>query len=122
MSLSADKGILVPLVMVLTFVVYGAIHLLAWQYHFPTRAESILWRTASVATASSGLIVLAFNVTSDGEDDYMHVIFILLIAMVLCSMSAIARAFLFFESFRVLPNSPASVYEVPRWTAYIPHI
>ena len=38
----AMAGILRPLIMFLTFLVYGAIHSLAWSYHFPTRAEGII--------------------------------------------------------------------------------
>jgi hypothetical protein len=44
------------------------------------------------------------------------------ILVFLCFVAIAARSFLVVESFRALPNSPASIYEVPRWTAYIPHI
>lgn len=40
----AKSGLFRPLIMFLTFLVYGAIHPLAWAYHFPTPAEGYIWR------------------------------------------------------------------------------
>jgi hypothetical protein len=34
----------------------------------------------------------------------------------------VARTHLFVESFVALPNSPPSTYQIPPWTAYVPHI
>jgi hypothetical protein len=113
-----------PLIMVLTFFVYGAMHLLAWQYHFPTSAERIIWRCASIATASSGSIVLLTVVR--GRDWVLadnHARRSLQSVIYSFGLVAIAaRSFLVIESFRALPNSPVSIYEVPRWSAYVPHI
>lgn len=127
-SALTDQGFFVPLIMTLTFSVYGGIHLLAWQYHFPTTAESIMWRSASIATASSGLVILSLNAAESlyykFDWKYDHVIRNLGLssAAVLASAAVVARSFLFIESFRALPNSPASIYEVLRWTTYVPHI
>ena len=125
----ARAEILGPLIMFLTFLVYGAIHSLAWEYHFPTPAERIIWRCSSVATASTGLIVLVTILrgslwrTGIRSESIQHARTFLHVVMYFFSFVAIAaRLFLVFESFRALPNSPASIYEVPRWTAYIPHI
>jgi hypothetical protein len=125
----ARAEILRPLIMFLTFLVYGAIHSLAWEYHFPTPAERIIWRCSSVATASTGLIVLVTILrgslwrTGIRSESIQHARTFLHVVMYFFSFVAIAaRLFLVFESFRALPNSPASIYEVPRWTAYIPHI
>jgi len=118
----AWAGVFRPLIMFLAFLVYGAIHSLAWGYNFPTNAEGIVWRCASVATASSGLIILLIIVRE--RTSYSGTSRKLLHGMMyfLCFVAIAARSFLVVESFRALPNSPASIYEVPRWTAYIPHI
>lgn len=125
----AGAGFWRPLVMILIFLLYGAIHSLAWQYHFPTHAEEIIWRCASIATASSGLIVLVtmlrgvkwvyleLSTWARFAKKSLHAI-----AYFFGFVAIAARSFLVVESFRALPNSPASIYEVPRWTAYIPHI
>ena len=125
----AGAGYIRPLIMFLTFLVYGAIHALAWQYHFPTNAEGTIWRLASIATAASGLIVtlaiLRGRLWELGMTPTWHFrtrSLLHFIMYVLYLVAIAARSFLVFESFRALPNSPASIYEVPRWTAYIPHI
>jgi hypothetical protein len=125
----ARAGISRPLIMFLTFLVYGAIHSLAWGYHFPTPAEGIVWRCASVATASSGLILLVTIIRGSlRKGDWKYTwkgparSFLHVVMYFLCFVAIAARSFLVVESFRALPNSPASIYEVPRWTAYIPHI
>jgi hypothetical protein len=123
------RGIQRLLTMELTFLLYGALHALAWQYQFPTYAEEMIWRCACVATASSGLIVLIIilrdaiwlrayeNALTRFTSGFLCALFYFL-----CCVAIAARSFLVIESFRALPNSPASIYEVPRWTAYIPHI
>jgi hypothetical protein len=122
-------GIFRPLTMVLTFLVYGAIHSLAWEYRFPTPAERIIWRCASVAAASSGLILLVTILRGSLYYGYWESTwkasarkFLHVVVYFLYFVAIAARSFLVFESFRALPNSPASIYEVPRWTAYVPHI
>jgi hypothetical protein len=125
----AEARIFRPLIMFLTSLVYGAIHSLAWAYHFPTHAEGIIWRCASVATASSGLIIivaisrgsrwLIFSKIHWAPFLY-HLLHVF--AYGFGFVAIVARSFLVTESFRALPNSPASIYEVPRWTAYVPHI
>ena len=40
----------------------------------------------------------------------------------LIAVNVLARSYLIVESFVALPNSPASVYQSPRWTVYVPHI
>lgn len=117
-------GFLRPLIIILTFLIYGAMHSLAWQYNFPTEAEGTIWRCASIATASSGLIVVFTIVRgSDWALDNSHLDTPLhLVVYLLGFVAIVARSFLVIESFRALPNSPASIYEIPRWTAYIPHI
>jgi hypothetical protein len=116
------SGLWRPLIMVFTFFIYGAVHLLAWQYHFPTSVERDAWRCASIATASSGLIVLLTVVRALIENEDVHGTSFFHSVLRLFGLVVItARSFLVIESFRALPNSPASIYEVPRWTAYVLH-
>jgi len=113
------------LALTLTFLAYGSLHLLAWQYNFQTNAEGIMWKIASVTTASSGMIFVLLQWTSSVED-FHWIVFGTLVAVVVLILVLIfeflARSFLVIESFRALPNSPSSVYEIPRWIAYLPHI
>lgn len=40
----------------LTFVMYGGLHLLAWQYNFNSESERYLWRISAVTTASTSTL------------------------------------------------------------------
>jgi hypothetical protein len=111
-------------IMVSTMFIYGAVHLLAWKYHFPTTAERIMWRCASIAAASSGSIALLIAVRGINwvSDHRLVGVALIFFICVLGFVALAARSFLVIESFRALPNSPALIYEVPRFTAYLPHI
>lgn len=149
---TADEGILIPLVMALTFGAYGGLHLLAWHYNFGTKAENLLWKIASIMTASTGVILLAMILGEEMELNAAYLdrerrritlhnfisrprrwmeplwmvhaagLALKTIAMVVALANIIARAFLVVESLKALPNSPPSTYVVPNWAAYFPHI
>ena len=124
----------VPLILTSVFLVYGGLHLLAWQYNFQTNAEGIMWRAASIVTASSGLIIFLAQTWDYLDDFYLPIHHRLrrlrdvfsdglgYFAIFLMGVEILARSFLVIESFRALPNSPSSVYEIPMWTAYLPHV
>jgi hypothetical protein len=44
----------------LACAIYGGLHLVAWNAHFPARAERILWRVSGIGIASFGLVYLPF--------------------------------------------------------------
>jgi hypothetical protein len=123
-------GTKIPLILTSVFLVYGGVHLLAWQYNFQTNAEGTMWRIASIITASSGLIILFVRTMDYLEQSYSNTLLerlrkwsdlgVWIFCCFLIVVEILARTFLVIESFRALPNSPSSVYEIPRWTAYLP--
>jgi hypothetical protein len=127
-----DAGMSIPLILTSVFLVYGGVHLLAWQYNFQTNAEGTMWRIASIITASSGLIILLAQTKEYLNRFYSKTLlerlrscFLAGVGIFCCFVivaNLLARSFLVIESFRALPNSPSSVYEIPRWTAYLPHL
>nr|OQO29073.1 hypothetical protein B0A51_03408 [Rachicladosporium sp. CCFEE 5018] len=130
------------LILTLALALYGAVHLLAWQYNFSTKAEAVLWKSAGGCTAAFGLV---FGLTSVFFKILGHLIHSHNTApsqyspnpwnlgiyriqdslkaglIVLLVVDIIARAFLVLESFVALSNSPLSVYEVRTFAAYFPH-
>jgi hypothetical protein len=132
-------------IMALTFLVYGGLHLLAWQYNFNSTLERYLWRISAVTTASAGSVLLTLylsGVTRTGAFRVSVLLWpkhfgdkvanarvfhpislgLLLFSHFLVIVNVASRAFLVIESFIALPNSPHSAYRIPSWTAYIPHI
>ena len=130
-AMDAD-AIIAILALTLTFLAYGSLHLLAWQYNFQTNAEGLMWKIASVTTASSGMIFVLMHLFVSFDEfrlttwntrvsrfgARLSATILILVAL----FEFLARSFLVIESFRALPNSPSSVYEIPGWTAYLPHI
>jgi hypothetical protein len=128
-----ESGKMVPIVLTLTFLIYGGVHLLAWQYNFQTNAEGLMWRISSTVTASSGFIFVFFPLIYEVDDQSFsnHLLerlkrnfgrCLLFLFVLLVGVDVLSRFYLVIESLRALPNSPPSVYDIPRWTAYLPHI
>ncbi|KAI7787136.1 hypothetical protein LA080_001229 [Diaporthe eres] len=56
-SANHDVGTLLGL------AIFGAFHLIAWAFAFPTAGERLAWRIASIATAVIPLLILAVMVS-----------------------------------------------------------
>lgn len=125
------------IVMTFTFLAYGGLHLLAWQYNFNTRSERFLWRISGVTSASTGLVPLLLyiinlidpktaGISGDSKAEVCFyrggVVGLLSLLYLLVFFNIASRAFLVIESFIALPNSPLSTYTIPSWTSYLPHI
>jgi hypothetical protein len=126
-----DFGPAVMAVMILAFAFYGGLHLFAWSYSFGTRTEGILWKASSVLANSSGLLMILLRWTDrmDQQSRFNShttvsnaVLLCLAMLFLLIIFNFTGRAYLVIESFIALPNSPASVYHMPVWTDYFPHI
>ena len=49
----------------ITTLVFGACHLLAWNYGFPSSVERVLWRVTSIACTIIPMVVLVMDNSSD---------------------------------------------------------
>lgn len=102
-------------VFVVVAVAFGGVHCIPWSFQFPTSAEKIAWRIASVVTAITPLIVaLALSVGSG----VLHKIgnFLLFFAYVSARLALLALAF------TTLRSLPPDSYTTVHWTTFIPHI
>ena len=121
---------------------YGGIHLSAWNFEFPTRVESIIWRTACFIIIGSSFALLAGPSWST-LDNYFHyrsrprdwrprrawklmealnkgVGLVLAVVLLLCYVSS--RLYLVVESFISLRHVPIGVYAAVPWVENIPHV
>ena len=57
---SLSKGIPVLTTAAFSPIIYGLVHFLAWNDHFPGPLESQLWRVSSVVVTCSGLVALCY--------------------------------------------------------------
>ena len=106
--------------------VFGAIHLAAWNFDFPTLVEKQVWRVAAlIVTAVFPLVILinslghyAVAPTSNRGIIFIvwvHAVSILAVAFVL------ARLYLLVEAFRSLYYLPPAVY-LATAAAEAPHV
>jgi len=105
--------------MVLGTLVFGGIHLAAWNFEFPTGVEQILWWTASLWCTCIMFTYLIFgfifiNIYTDGR-----IMDLLSLAFVFTYV--LARLLLIVEIFRTLFFLPPDAY-IATWASNVPHI
>ena len=112
---------------------FGALHLLAWNFHFPTTVELWFWRASSLfitgvpplLPAIVNLLFLAFS-PKPTHPKYPRVRAILvkysIMALLLCGvLFTLCRVFLLVESLRTLAYLEPSAF-VTTWSVNMPHI
>ncbi|KZM21840.1 uncharacterized protein EKO05_0003131 [Ascochyta rabiei] len=92
----------------------GALHLVGWQFHFPTETERWLWRGSSIACVAIPLMVYAFDRIFGERADWP--------GYILAGLYILCRLYMMVEMFAGLRAVPADVYKVPQWSQYIPSI
>ncbi|KAI0596705.1 hypothetical protein F4775DRAFT_603314 [Biscogniauxia sp. FL1348] len=120
----------------LSATLFGGIHIGAWNFTFPSRAELILWKCASVFSGAYPLFFsflcfvfqhiesLELHVIEDGWGpkikEVVDTLFGLILSVGSC-LYVIARLFIIVELFRTLCFLPPEAF-VSTWTSNIPHI
>ena len=106
-----ESGRLALLVMAFGATLFGGIHIGAWNFEFPSQAELIFWRCASVFSAAYGITFIIISSVPK-----ISVIF-----MSMWTLYIMARLFLLVEIFRTLCFLPPDAY-ISTWTTNIPHV
>ena len=123
---------------------YGGLHLTAWTCQFPSHAETLLWRAASITIAMTGPCVLAYALCNGVVNRINSFVLRWLLAHDLSSARqaflhlttstqrvfpwpwglwyTFCRAFIVVECFIMLAHLPDTALEIPQWAAYAPHI
>lgn len=108
-------------------LIYGGVHLAAWNYLFPSYVEQLLWRISATVTATawSGFVVsLWLSVLLEmGPRRFRRAV------GWLCGLGFgvgifpcfLFRLFLLVESLIEIRKLPLRSYELPRWANAIPH-
>ena len=109
-------------------LVYGGVHLAAWNSFFPTRAEKILWQISALATAiasSTFVLTLCLSVfvrrrRSDSTRWVGKICGIIVgIGLFPCFFF---RLYLLLEGFLALRKLPAGSYQIAKWANMWPHV
>jgi hypothetical protein len=115
---------------------YGAIHVAAWDYFFPTALEQLFWHLSSVWVTFCAGFWLLTNLLAWVFPfiDTIWVMFnerrlgwsgtgVITLLCILCGVSYIlSRGFLVVEAFVSIREVPHRVYETPAWSQVFPHL
>ena len=110
--------------LILGSVIFGGIHLAAWNFHYPTRIEQWLWRIASLWCTCFLLVVVLIMLIMVGAADALHFPdYIITVRLVQLSLIlyVVARLYLLVEIFRTLFFLPPSAY-ISTWATNVPHV
>ncbi|KIJ10182.1 hypothetical protein PAXINDRAFT_102074 [Paxillus involutus ATCC 200175] len=106
----------IDLWVLLTFwVIFGGLHLLAWDFQFPSQAEKIIWRVASfalIATPCCFFLSTKIYIAADPGNP----------AYGLIGVGVVARLLLLVLMLASLRDLPATAYQTVSWTTYVPHL
>jgi len=114
-------------------VVFGALHMAAWSFTFPSTTEKTLWRASSLAVTCLPLCAFFIflylyrhgYVVKFVKADVHSVITrntpALLLSIAIGGIYVLARLILLVQMFVVLRDPPARVFETVSWTSYLPH-
>lgn len=119
---------------------YGGLHLIAWNAHFASKAEQVLWRFSGLSIVSSGFLVVSFITLQRLANRLRHrfkILDILWKSQALFGFMGatlviftgfyaagyvLARVYLVVECFQQIASLPPTAYDVPQWSQYFPHI
>ncbi|KAF8646426.1 hypothetical protein AX16_007219 [Volvariella volvacea WC 439] len=110
-------------------ILFGAIHLIGWDFQFATTTELWLWRVSSLALTIIPLFVsivfLLVIVNERLNNDVLdHIGTVLIVPTIFLGgpLYFAARIVLLFLAFFTLRCLPESAYQNVKWTEYILHI
>lgn len=132
-------------------LVYGACHAAAWNTHFPSPVERLLWRISSILIAIIPAYILFLTALSNGKhktllsvltlyfskicdflEDFtlvhtttledIFLIFTVPLILAILVLVLVGRLYLFVESFLSLRSLPFGSFNSTPWEDYFPHL
>lgn len=119
----------------LSNLIYGGLHALAWNEHFPTLAERWLWRVSAVYIGFCGGLWIVLNWIAQAykplnefwegwmkrKKTILHNFVLGALVFLYRSALGLARAFIVLESFLSIRELPQAAYQTPTWSQVLPH-
>ncbi|KAN0076544.1 hypothetical protein V8E54_006686 [Elaphomyces granulatus] len=119
---------IIPLLFVTAVItsIFGACHLIGWDFLYPSSVEQLLWRIASISCVTIPFFMMFLSLLFDDDIDFWPPE---CSVKYLCTMSfwtllplyVLARVYLLVAIFISLRSVPAGVYETVNWSLYFPH-
>ena len=120
---------IIPLVFAAVGAAFSSVHIIAWDFEFPTYAEKISWRTSSVAAAGFCLLIyvtVQLRIRNDGNlirsrklrKGQVWTDISTAIILFMTMLYSLARLTLIVQIFLCFRRTPNSVYDTVDWTRY----
>lgn len=106
---------------------FGAVHLIAWEFAFPSPIESWLWRASSIATIATPVYAFLIHMYSSRKSSSETCSFFtrstpkVLMYLGLAIYFFLARIFILAEAFRSLAFLDPRTFETS-WPSNLPHV
>ncbi|KAI9430897.1 hypothetical protein F5148DRAFT_990497, partial [Russula earlei] len=109
-----DMNFYAGVAVVVVTLAFGGIHCIGWSFAFPSGAEHILWRVASVTITTFPILLIpaGFSHSSFANSLYFALVFIYMLS----------RLVLLVLPFLSLRSLPTAAYHLIHWTSFIPHV
>ena len=103
-------------------VVFGAIHCIAWSFHFPSPTESLLWRISSAAITTVPVTIFVVSVVAYNSGSVMWTFLLVVLLVFSGLMYVAARVITVALAFVTLASLPLGAFQTVHWTTLIPHV
>jgi hypothetical protein len=115
-GLTSKSMRLFELTYLLPVLLFGACHLLGWNFWFDSHAEKWLWRASSIACLAlpTGTLTLSHLIA--------HRLPVSGLGLTIVTVYMASRAYLLIDIFAGLRSVPDGIYDDVGWSQWIPHI
>ncbi|KZP09486.1 hypothetical protein FIBSPDRAFT_759935 [Athelia psychrophila] len=104
-------------------MMFGAIHCAAWSFAFPSHAEKLIWRIASIALVGvPAIYIFLLGLWARKLKSRKAITILLLVLLIRIPFYILARMVLLVLAFTTLRSLPLAALETVQWTTLIPHI
>jgi len=103
-------------------IMFGAIHCIAWSFHFATLSERWAWRISAILVSGLPISIMVLVLVTGGFDTELYEGFQLFIFMSMSCLYIIARIALLVLPFMALRALPPGAYVQLDWVSFLPHI
>jgi len=135
---SADRELLFGIILPVVAAIFGALHCIAWNFHFPSDIEQLLWRIGSltITLTPPASACIAFIIIFLVDKDY-HLSLRQCVGTVMTDMLwaivaflggaalvayMLARLLLLTQAIMLLRKQPESAFYAINWANFLPHI
>jgi hypothetical protein len=97
--------------------IFGACHLIGWDFLYPSSVEQLLWRISSTFCAVTPILILMIALVIADDHDYWDIPYLTFLFPYF-----LARVYLLVAIFFSLRSVSAGVYQTVNWSLYFPHL